>query len=313
MVNKTVFEFSKSISLLVIIFSVLLLGLIFLAGFSYALKLNSPTKYKNQSNITDSEQQLYLELNHGIKTLQSQLSKLENDMLRLDAIGKQLITQAQLDEQEFDFSSQLSLSKNLEENNLNQGGELIALNLLKGELGADLVNSSLSLNLTKQYQLIAELVATRLEQFESLQDLFNLSQLPSDHKFSKLTKLVDDGWVSSGFGIRKDPFTGKQAVHSGIDIAGKEGSLVRAAAKGVVSFADQFGNYGKMVEIKHPNGLTTRYAHNQEFLVKIGDLVESGDQIAKLGNTGRSTGPHLHFEVRKDGKAVNPSKYIEKF
>jgi murein DD-endopeptidase MepM/ murein hydrolase activator NlpD len=120
---------------------------------------------------------------------------------------------------------------------------------------------------------------------------------------------VKDGWLSSGYGKRNDPFTGKQEFHKGLDFAGKKGSEVIVVGDGVVTWAGEQTGYGDLVEVSHGNGYVTRYAHNKKHLVKVGDTVRKGQQIALMGSTGRSTGPHVHFEVMRDGKSVNPAEY----
>lgn len=121
----------------------------------------------------------------------------------------------------------------------------------------------------------------------------------------------EDSWVSSFFGQRVDPFSGKKAFHSGLDYAGQTGSTVHAAADGIVSWSGQKGGYGGLVEIDHGNGYVTRYAHNKELKVTTGDRVKKGEVLALMGSTGRSTGPHVHFEILRDGRPVNPSNYLE--
>ena len=117
--------------------------------------------------------------------------------------------------------------------------------------------------------------------------------------------------ISSGFGYRRDPFNRRAAMHKGLDFRGGIGAPIYAAAKGRVSFVGWKGGYGKTVEITHGNGLMTRYAHLSRYDAKVGDSVGAGDVIAKMGSTGRSTGPHLHFEVRINGRAVNPRTFLE--
>jgi murein DD-endopeptidase MepM/ murein hydrolase activator NlpD len=121
---------------------------------------------------------------------------------------------------------------------------------------------------------------------------------------------VTEGWLSSGFGKRADPFTGKQEYHDGVDFAGKEGADVMSVGDGVVTWSGKRSGYGNLVEINHGNGYVTRYGHNKEQLVDVGDTVKKGQMIALMGSTGRSTGPHVHFEVLRNGKPVNPSRYI---
>ncbi len=120
------------------------------------------------------------------------------------------------------------------------------------------------------------------------------------------------GRISSYFGTRSDPFNFSEKNHEGIDIAASYGDSIKAAAKGKVTFADVNGNYGKCVIINHSNGITTLYGHASKLLVKEGQNVKKGDVIAKVGSTGRSTGPHLHFEVRVNGNQVNPIDYLDK-
>jgi murein DD-endopeptidase MepM/ murein hydrolase activator NlpD len=117
--------------------------------------------------------------------------------------------------------------------------------------------------------------------------------------------------VSSGFGIRRDPLLGTPAMHAGIDFRGTVGSPARATAKGTVVKAGWNGGYGRMVEIDHGDGFTTRYAHLSKVLVNVGDKVDVGDIVGKVGSSGRSTGPHLHYEVRKNGDAINPLRLLK--
>jgi murein DD-endopeptidase MepM/ murein hydrolase activator NlpD len=117
--------------------------------------------------------------------------------------------------------------------------------------------------------------------------------------------------MSSGFGYRSDPFTGAGAMHAGLDFKGPVGTPILAAADGKITFAGQQGGYGNCIEITHANGLVTRYAHLSGFNVSLGQKVERGVQIARMGSTGRSTGSHLHFEVRLNGQAINPRKFLE--
>jgi murein DD-endopeptidase MepM/ murein hydrolase activator NlpD len=116
--------------------------------------------------------------------------------------------------------------------------------------------------------------------------------------------------ISSGFGNRTDPFTGTRAYHSGIDFPAPTGTIVQSAGYGKVTFVGQKSGYGNVVEVTHAAGLVTRYGHLSAFLVKEGQVVNAGTPIAKVGSTGRSTGPHLHFEVRRKDQAVDPGKYL---
>ena len=118
-------------------------------------------------------------------------------------------------------------------------------------------------------------------------------------------------FISSGFGYRSDPFTGEGAFHAGLDFKGPYGAPIYAAAKGTVSFVGQKQGYGNCIEVDHGNGLMTRYAHMSAFRTAVGQPVKAGDVIGAIGNSGRSTGPHLHFEVRVDDRAMNPRPFLE--
>ncbi|MDX1573308.1 MAG: M23 family metallopeptidase [Methylophaga sp.] len=159
-------------------------------------------------------------------------------------------------------------------------------------------------------------IASLNEEFASQQDTLAALQeylLTSDSITGAIPtgRPVKDGWISSFYGYRVDPFNGKKVFHDGIDIAGKTGTTVHNVADGIVSWAGVKGGYGGLVEIDHGNGYMTRYAHNKTLKVKTGDRVAKGDVLALMGSTGRSTGPHVHFEILKDGKSVNPYNYID--
>jgi murein DD-endopeptidase MepM/ murein hydrolase activator NlpD len=129
-------------------------------------------------------------------------------------------------------------------------------------------------------------------------------------KYIPSLRPVDGGFISSGFGRRRDPFTGRISHHDGLDFQTREGAKVYATADGVVISSKYRRGYGYTVEIDHGNGMVTRYAHNAKNLIRAGKRVERGDVIAYVGNSGRSTAPHLHYEVRVGGVAQNPLKYI---
>jgi murein DD-endopeptidase MepM/ murein hydrolase activator NlpD len=122
---------------------------------------------------------------------------------------------------------------------------------------------------------------------------------------------VVEGYISSYYGERQDPFSGHEAWHKGVDFAGAQGSQVVAVAAGVVTRAEGQNGYGNLVEINHGNGFVTRYGHNQKVLVGVGETVVRGQSIALMGSTGRSTGPHVHFEVLRNGRQVNPIGYVD--
>ena len=122
---------------------------------------------------------------------------------------------------------------------------------------------------------------------------------------------IKGGWISSHYGNRIDPFTGKTVFHYGLDLAGKSGSSVYTVADGIVTRISEHSGYGGLVEIEHGNGYVTRYAHNKRMQVKIGEKVNKGQILALMGSTGRSTGPHVHFEVLQDNSSINPYNFIK--
>ena len=138
-----------------------------------------------------------------------------------------------------------------------------------------------------------------------------LIQNSASLKFLPSLLPIVDGWYSSNFGYRIDPFSGQQSYHEGIDFPAESGTPIVAAASGKVIHAEVHREYGKMVEVDHGNGLVSRYAHASTVDVREGDLVVRGQRIAAVGSTGRSTGPHLHFEVRLNGVPQNPARFLQ--
>lgn len=155
-----------------------------------------------------------------------------------------------------------------------------------------------------------------LSEINSSGEGYKVDLSEAEEKLKKYLDAIPTLWPASGrkndgFGYRTDPFTGKKTFHEGLDISASSGTPIKAAASGVVEFAGNKGGYGNCVIINHGNGLKTLYAHSSKLLVKEGQNVQKGDVIAKVGSTGRSTGPHLHFEVHVGGTPVDPLKYLE--
>ena len=151
-------------------------------------------------------------------------------------------------------------------------------------------------------------LSSRENQLLVLEDLLMNRNLQKEVKPSG--RPIVSGWLSSYYGMRTHPISGKREMHKGIDFASKMSDPVIAVAKGIVTFAGTKYGYGKVVDVNHGNGYVTRYAHASRLLVSVGDTVEKGFQIAEIGSSGRSTGPHVHFEVLKNGRQVNPMKFI---
>ena len=217
------------------------------------------------------------------------LAQLQARMTRLDALGQHLTAMADLEEGEFDFSQPPAV-----------GGPLA------GEFNVEYDTGGLAAELG----LFGDQLSDREQQLEILETLLTNRKLEEQSFLSG--RPIEKGWISSHYGKRTDPFTGLPAFHHGIDFAGKEGSNVIAVAAGVVTWTGSKSGYGEMVEISHGDGFVTRYSHNKQALVKSGDVVRKGQPIALMGSTGRSTGAHVHYEVYKHGRSVDPSSYIRR-
>ena len=217
------------------------------------------------------------------------VSLLQSHVMRLDALGSRLAEMAQVDDIEFGIEHPPGLGG---PHNLSDGGSrelsdydfLISLNRLEQALE------------DRQDKLSA--METML-MGRSLRE----STLPQGNP-------AEGGWFSSLFGYRTNPISGNKEFHLGVDLAGRSGMAVTSIASGIVTWSGPNQGYGNMVEISHGNGYVTRYAHNKENLVNVGERVEKGQMIALMGSTGRSTGAHVHFEVVRNGRHINPHSYI---
>jgi murein DD-endopeptidase MepM/ murein hydrolase activator NlpD len=169
-------------------------------------------------------------------------------------------------------------------------------------------NLSKDAELTTQIEKMAEALEFKIQQLTALETILLGLNIEQESKLAG--RPVGKGWLSSYYGIRKDPFTGVPTMHKGIDFAGKEGSSVVATGAGVITWSGRRYGYGNLIEIDHGNGLKTRYGHNDILSVEIGDVVTKGQTIALMGNTGRSTGAHVHYEVIKNGRQIDPLPFI---
>ena len=217
------------------------------------------------------------------------LAQLQARMTRLDALGQHLTAMADLEEGEFDFSQPPAIG---------------------GPIGAEFNVEYDTADLSAELGLFQARLSDREQQLEILESLLANRKLEEQSWLSG--RPVEKGWISSYYGKRNDPFTGKPSFHHGIDFAGKEGTNVIAVASGVVTYTGSRSGYGEMVEISHGDGFVTRYSHNKDTLVKPGDVVRKGEAIALMGSTGRSTGAHVHYEVYKHGRSVDPSSYVRR-
>lgn len=260
--------------------------------FGYNLKAASSSKVlvdKWQQELHQQQVKLrYIEEESvaNVDALSSRLGLLQAHVMRLDALGRKLINMASIDQGEFDFDSTPALG----------GPETASQEVAQPlELSQAIDRLSLELeNRENQLQILENLVMN-----ENLQKEVQPSGRP-----------IKKGWLSSYYGMRTHPISGRKEMHKGIDFASKMGGAVMSVAKGVVTYAGKRYGYGQVIDIAHGNGYTTRYAHNSKLLVSVGDTVEKGFQIAEIGSSGRSTGPHVHFEVLKNGRQIDPMKFI---
>jgi murein DD-endopeptidase MepM/ murein hydrolase activator NlpD len=284
-----------------VVLSAFLIGLpVSMAGLSYEFGVKRGVSKAQAAEETLAAEEareraealadMAVEAERRLESMTLLLAELQSRVTRLDAVGMNLTQNAGLEPSEFNFNMAPAL-----------GGPLLAsqedarelIPALEGELFA-----------------LSTALDDREIQLDILSELIQGQQLKRDATPSGRPVLA--GWMSSRYGTRIDPFNGKKAWHEGVDFAGREGADIVAVASGVVSWSGERYGYGKMVEVAHGDGVITRYAHNQENLVKVGDMVRRGDVVALMGNSGRSTGPHVHFEVHKNGRPVDPASYLRR-
>ncbi|MDP5208990.1 M23 family metallopeptidase [Microbulbifer sp. 2205BS26-8] len=221
------------------------------------------------------------------------LAELQARLTRLDALGERLTAAANLDEGEFQFGTPPALG-GPEDSQIAGASELPYQS--PGFL--DVIDD------------LSQQIDDRQMQLEMLESLMANLKLEDEQFIAG--RPITRGWMSSRYGYRTDPFTGRRTWHKGVDFAGKMGSDVVSVAAGVVTWADERHGYGQLVEINHGNGYSTRYGHNSALKVGLGDVVRKGQVIAQMGSSGRSTGPHVHFEIFKNNRAVDPASYIRR-
>lgn len=238
----------------------------------------------------DQQELAKLRLQSGdtFHALTLKFADMQAKLVRLDALGERLVDVAGIKSDEFDFDEEPAIGGPDADDGKGIGFQPPAFMDAVGQLAATLDR--------RQQQLD---ILGGLLQEKHLKNNTELAGRPIGH-----------GWLSSRFGYRTDPFSGQLHMHKGMDFAGKMGEPVRATAAGVVTWSGERSGYGNMIEINHGNGLSTRYGHCETLLVKPGDIVKVGQEIALMGSTGRSTGPHVHYEVLKNGVQVNPLPYI---
>ncbi len=277
-------------------FALLVLFLSFTLIFNYvtlryAASINHPLLQAIMLADQRQEAQRSEEAVRGhLSAMAMKLGDLQAQMLRLDSLGERLATLAGLKPQELPAMEAGSIP--------GRGGPAPTL---RHDFTVD--------EFTAMLGKLSQQVDQRSDQLGVLEALVVTDS--ANKKFLPTLLPIEDGWFSSNFGWRIDPFNGQKTFHEGIDFPAEVGTAVEAAASGKVIFAEVHPAYGKMLEIDHGNGLVSRYAHCSTLLVKEGDLVMRGQRVAMVGTTGRSTGPHLHFEVRLNGVPQNPARFLQ--
>ncbi|MBB3886350.1 murein DD-endopeptidase MepM/ murein hydrolase activator NlpD [Xanthomonas campestris] len=271
---------------MVVLVAVLGLGMLIGVGASTATGMvtNSALQAKvaqQQTELAQAQRASQAQVN----ALAARLGELQAQATRLNALGERLTQMGKLKDGEFDFDEPVGV-----------GG------------GDEPVNDMPVQSLKQDLGQLEQQFSASGQQLNVLASLMFDHQLEQNSVPSRMP--IRNTYITSGFGGRADPFDGGSAFHKGVDFHANVGDPVMSVADGVVSYAGVRGGYGNVVEVDHGNGYVTRYAHNSRLVVKVGDLVRAGQQVAKAGSSGRSTGAHVHFEVWADGRVVNPRKFL---
>jgi len=214
------------------------------------------------------------------------LGQMQARISRLDSLGEKLVKVSSLNKKEFDFGLQPAF-----------GGPRLVQTSLAGEIGLSDHMQNISTKLSN--------LDTQLAAIDYLLQGDRVEKNAKPHAWPS-----EGGWLSSRYGMRADPFTGERAAHRGVDIANRFGAAVLATSRGVVTFAGKMKDFGYMVDVEHGYGYKTRYGHLSSLAVKVGDEVSDNQLVGRVGSSGRSTGPHLHYEVHRNGKSLNPATFL---
>jgi len=268
---------------------VALTGMLYWVTLKFAVEFRVPVlhEFVVATQRTDSERGREF-VQQNLNAMAVKLGEMQAQLTRLDALGERLSSIAGFKPQDFRFSEPPGLG---------------------GAASTSLPPQNLSLKeFSEKLFEVSRTVENRADMLGVLEA--QLFEQAVKRKLMPTMMPVIAPFNASGFGIRIDPITGQQAMHEGIDFIADTGTPISAAAGGVVQFAGFHPQYGYMIDIEHGNDLVTRYAHSSKLLVKEGDVVQRGQRIAEVGSTGRSTGPHLHFEVRFKGSPQNPMRFL---
>ncbi|MDC8446307.1 MAG: M23 family metallopeptidase [Nitrosomonas sp.] len=276
---------------IVLLVSVLMLALsLHYFSLQYAHRIDTPIlKTLLVNPHEEKHQKTQSLLQDDLNVMAVKLGEMQAQLVRLDAVGAHLLE-----------SSGLELNDFMMDQPPGQGGSYTDLN-------AEAISFD---DFERKLRRLSFMLDDRMDKIEALETLLRSEKLSSSVLPTVMP--VDTDWFSSGFGYRLDPFTGKRAFHEGVDFAAKKGTPIRAAAGGVVVYSDRHSQYGKMIEIDHGDDMISRYAHASRLHVEVGQVVLQGQKIAEVGSTGRSTGPHLHFEIRHKDVPQNPSRFLKK-
>ncbi len=250
------------------------------AGYYAAARLFPAHVGRSEAVSAESRDQL--------KAMSARLAEMQARLLQLDALGEHLAESANLNTEEFDFKKKPPM-----------GGPLTEELTVLGDRPSVMV----------RLQELSDEIELKEAQLAALDGLMSGKRMEPNNYLANMP-LHGSGYVTSRYGYRSDPFTGRTTFHGGIDFGGPEGTNVFSVAPGIVTYAGPRNGYGNMVEVSHGDGMSTRYAHASRVAVKVGDIVTKGQLVAYMGSTGRSTGPHLHYEVLRNGTQVDPATYI---
>lgn len=276
---------------LLLILLIILLSTVALHRFAgeIADKINHPVlRDVLQNPESKRNHKIQAHLNKNLDFMAAKVAKMQVQLFRLNELGRRLVDLYGIDPQELSFDQ------------------------LPGQGGIDRVipEQDISLDeLNRALYSIGRSLRDRADKLSVLDSLLLDDRIEQEMLPSAMP--LETNWFSSNFGVRIDPFTGKKSFHEGVDFPAKPGTPIKAAAGGVVVFSDSRTGYGNMVDIDHGNALVSRYAHASRLLVKVGQVVLKGQKIAEIGSTGRSTGPHLHFEIRHNDIPLNPSRFLK--
>ncbi len=302
------FTIRKSLVHLSLFFVGLLAVLLFCFFVDYFKVISD---YSNESNLKSQN----IILQQKFKLVESKVMSLEKTLLRVKSVTRNIgeLGDDKLNLKQLHVNSKLNVAKGPLQASVQPISKIFdKLTFLKKAPLARFSGSSADVNHAHELEIKVDNLAkhSKLEEQSLLLTWENLSHRKSILNATPNMRPVKDGWYTSKFGLRSDPFTGASVMHSGLDIAAAPGTPVYAPANGVVSYVGYESGYGNLISIDHGYGVKTRYAHNSEVYVKYGQKVKRGDKIAGVGSTGRSSGSHLHYEVRVNGVAVDPKNYI---